>query len=198
MSFLSQPITLQRLFGRGDRKIDDITVQVIINEETNDTLTITKQPVQTGASITDHAYKEPTVLTMNILAQDNENFIPTFSQVLSNFASPGTNGLAEIYKRFIELQESRRPFIVLTPKRIYKSMLISVIRQVTDKNTENILSLGVSFQEVVIVTIGVATVPPVQQRLPKVTQAIQNKGKQSAFLTGAQAVNPNIVGVQGR
>ena len=61
-------ITLQSLFGVG-RSIGTIAVDVILNEETNDTLTITKQPVQTGASMTDHSYLEPTILSMQILQQ---------------------------------------------------------------------------------------------------------------------------------
>lgn len=187
MSFLSQPITLQSLFGN-QRVIGNITVDVIINEETNDTLTITKQPVQTGASITDHAYKEPTALSMTILQQNND----TISGLLTTFSG---NSLKALYEQFLELQFSRVPFSILTPKRIYKSMLMSVIRQVTDKNTENILALNVSFQQVFIVSIGTATIPASRQKNAASNQATQNTGKQSALLTGVQALIPGTVGV---
>jgi hypothetical protein len=191
MSFLSQPITLQSIFGQS-RMIGPVTVQVIINEETVDNLTITKQPVQQGASITDHSYIEPTVLSMNILQQNN-NLI---SGLTGTFSAAGTNGLAIIYQQFLTLQGSRSPFNVLTPKRVYKNMLISSIRMVTDKNTENILALNVSMQQIIIVSIGVALIPASQQKNPAVTQATQNVGKQSALFSASQAIQSLFSGVK--
>lgn len=187
MSFLSQPITLQSVFGT-KRMIGSIEVQVIISEETNDTLSITKQPVQTGAPITDHSFKEPTSLSMRILQQNND----LVSGFLSTFSG---NGLSAIYSEFLKLQTDRTPFDVITKKRIYKNMLIAVLRQNTDKQTENILSLEVQLQEVILVSIGVAQIPKRAQRRPKKTQGTQNLGRQSAALKVTKAINPAIVGV---
>ncbi len=186
MSFLPQPITLQSVFGK-KRLIGSIAVQVIISEETTDVLTITRQPVQTGASITDHAYKEPTQLSMRILQQDND----LVSGILSTFSG---NGLAAIYQEFLDLQDKRQPFNVITPKRVYKNMLIASLRMNTDKQTENILSLECGLQQINLVTIGVATISPLNQGNKSVTQATQNLGKKSALLTGAQAVGINTAG----
>lgn len=184
MSFLSQPITLQSLFG-AKRVIGPLNVQVIVSEETNDTLTITKQPVQEGASISDHAYKEPTVLNMQILQQNNS----TISGLIQTFSGPGSGGLAQIYQTFLDLQNLRGPINVYTPKRVYENMLISVIRLTTDRNTENILALNISFQEVIIVSIGgINQVPKAQLRNPKNNQATQPKAPQSGLETFHQGV----------
>lgn len=163
MSFLTQPITLQSLFGQ-DRKIGEITVQVVVNESTNDILTITKQPVQQGASITDHAFKEPTVFTMNILQKDNL------------FTS-----LSKMYAEVLELQSSRVPFDVITPKRIYRNVLLGAIGQTTDKATENLLALSLSFQEIIIVNVVTTQLPRSRQRLAGATGATQSAGKKSAL-----------------
>lgn len=192
MSFLSQPITLQTLFGV-KRMIGPLNVQVILSEETNDTLTITKQPVQTGASITDHAYKEPTVLTMQILQQNNTS-LTGLTELTQTFAGPGAGGLAQIYQTFLKLQTDRAPFNVLTPKRVYKNMLISVLRQTTDRHTENILALNISMQEIIIVSVGAVQVPPGRQRNAGATQATQNAGQKSALLSLAQGISPGTVG----
>lgn len=180
MSFLSQPITLQSLFGK-DRKIGEITVNVIVNESTNDTLTITKQPVQQGASITDHAFKEPTSFSMTALLKDNS----LISGLANTFSG---NGLAQIYQDLLDLQISRVPFDVITPKRIYRSMLMASLSQTTDKNTENCLSISATFQEVLIVSVTTTTVPLLKQKLGKVTSGIQKAGKKSALaiLLGGQ------------
>lgn len=186
MSFLSQPVTLSAIFG-ARRTIGPLEVQVVSSEETNDTLTITKQPVQQGANITDHAFQEPTVLSMNIYQQQN-GFI---TGLVDTFTG---GGLAQIYQQFLDLQASRQPFDIVTPKRIYKSMLINVLRCNTDKRTENILSLSLSFQQVIIVSVGTVQVPPTRQKKPASTQATQNAGKKSAALSLTQGIFPNTVG----
>lgn len=165
MSFLSEPITLQSLF-RKDRKIGPITVNVVVNENTNDTLTVTKQPVQQGASITDHAYKEPTAFSTQIYFKDNL-----------------TISLSKLYQQLLDLQSSRVPFDIVTPKRIYRSMLLTVLAQTTDKSTENCLAIQASFQEIIIVSVVTTQVPRRRQRNAAVTGATQNAGKKSALLS---------------
>lgn len=165
MSFLSVPISLFSIFGKA-RKINNISVNVIINESTNDTLTITKQPIQQGASIADHAYKEPTALSMQILFRDNL-----------------TKSLSKTYQELLDLQNLRIPFDVVTPKRLYKNMLMATLGQTTDKATENCLSINVSFQEALIVSVLTTQVPRQRQRNPAVTGATQNAGKKSALLS---------------
>lgn len=167
MSFLTQPISILGFF-RKNRKIGGIKVNVIVNEITKDDLTITKQPVQQGATITDHAFKEPTVFSMTILQKANL------------FTS-----LSDVYQKFLDLQNSREPFDIITPKRVYKNMLFSSLSLTTDAKTENCLSLFATFQEVIIVSISTATVPKSRQRLSQVTGAIENAGKKSAlFILG--------------
>jgi hypothetical protein len=189
MSFLQQQITLQNIFG-AKRMIENITVDAIINEDTNDTLTVTKQPVQTGASITDHAYNEPTVFSMQILQQVNN----PITQLTSTFAKAPTSGLAQLYQQFLDLQKQRIPFNILTPKRIYKNMLMTVVRLSTNKATENILSLNLSFQEILFAAIGTTVVAPINQKAPEKTQKTQNTGKKSVDRKLELQADPNSKG----
>lgn len=165
MSFLTEPITLQTLFGTR-RKLGSIDLNVVVNESTGDTLTITKQPVQQGASITDHAYKEPTQLTMTILFRDNL-----------------TKSLSKTYKDLLDLQLSRAPFDVITPKRIYKNMLIGALSMTTDKTTENCLAINISLQEVIIVQVSTTQVPRAKQRNPGATGKTEQAGKKSVLVS---------------
>lgn len=175
MSFITQPVTLQSLFGK-NRQIDTITVQTIIDEQTSDSLTVTKQPVQEGTSITDHSYKEPTTLSMRILAKNNATIAAQISSLINTFNG---GGLAELYQTFLDLQSQRIPFSVITPKRTYNNMLMTVLRLTTDKTTENCLSLEMSFQEIIIVQVVGAQIPANRQKLKKDTQATQKTGKKS-------------------
>lgn len=177
MSFLPEPITIQSLFGQGRSfgavpPFNPITVQVVVNENTSDVLTITKQPVQQGANITDHAYKEPTTFSMQIFFADNLGV-----------------SLSKVYQNLLDLQSYRAPFDVITPKRIYHNMLISSLGLTTDKATENTLAISLSFQEVIIVQVVTTQVPRARQKSPGKTGATQNAGQKQSFLyTGKSAV----------
>ncbi len=172
MSFLSQPVSItQTLFGK-KRQIADLTGYVTTIEETSDNLTITKQPVQQGAMISDHAFKEPTVFTCSVL----------FNEVNSSLIPFAGKTLKEIYKSLLDLQSSRIPFEVITPKRVYSSMLISSLSQTTDKNTENCLAIKFSFSEVIRVSIGTVAVPKSAQKRPKQTQKTEPAGKKSMLV----------------
>lgn len=170
MGFLDQPISeillqdTRRIFG-------SIKVQVILNENTSDVLTITKQPVQQGASITDHAFKEPTTLSMSML----------FSTGGLIFGSG--ESLDETYTNLIELQNSRTPIDIITPKRFYQNMLISSIGNTTDKLTENCLAINITFQQIIIVETSVVTVTRSAQKNAAKTGKTENAGKKTMLKT---------------
>lgn len=164
MSFLSQPISLIPVMPQ--RKIDTINVNVILNESTTDKLSITQHPVQMGAMISDHAFKEPTALTMQILQSYNS-----------------TTSLTALWKQFLDLQNSRIPFTVVTPKRTYANLLLASVSVTTDKSSENCLSVNLTFQEVIIVRTTTVSVPRSKQKTPAKTGKTENAGHKSAFKT---------------
>lgn len=172
MSFLSQPISLFSI--KPKRQFADITGFVTISDSTTDTLEITQQPVQQGATITDHAFKKPTGFSMQMLLSDNMDF--------------GFDTLSEVYQSLLDLQISRVPFDIITPKRVYKNMLLQNLGQTTDKKTESVLAINAAFQEVIIVKVSTTTVPRAAQKTPAVTGATENAGKKSALLTAKQGV----------
>lgn len=183
MSFLSQPITIIPI--QPQRTVGPIQMQVVVSEDTTDTLTITKQPVQQGASITDHSYLEPVIFNSTAYFKDNSL---SLAGIINSFTSPST-GLAKIYKTLLDLQSQRTPFTIVTPKRIYTNMLLSTLRQTTDVRTENCLAVSMSFQQVIIVSVTTTNVPRTNQKNPGATGATQSAGtKQSALYTGSQAI----------
>lgn len=169
MSFLSSP--LQDILIRPKRMIGDIKVQVVVNEQTTDTLTITKQPVQQGASVTDHAFMEPTQFSHTIYFAASG-----FENLLS-----GGNGLAQIYQKMLQLQSSAEPFDIVTPKRIYHNMLLTSLGQTTDKNSENCLAIHASYQQVIFVPVLATTVQRINLKNPGSNAPTQNTGNKSAL-----------------
>jgi hypothetical protein len=73
---------------------------------------------------------------------------------LLDFASSLTDILLgmsprETYQQLLDKAE-RKPFDVVTGKRIYKNMLIRSLEVTTDKATENVLSAVLTMREVII------------------------------------------------
>lgn len=181
MSFLSQPI--ETVFLSSKRTVGTIAVQTIVDEQTSDNLTITKQPVQQGASITDHAYLEPTTFSHTIL-----------------YAAPGFTGgksLKQIYQQLLDLQASREPFTIVTPKRIYSNMLLTTLSMTTNKQTENALAIHAAYQQVILVPVFATVVPRQHQKNPGSNGATQNAGQKSILFQGTQALKGLIPGVGG-
>lgn len=170
MSILGQP--LQNIFIKPSRTVgsdaDTIAVQVVVNEAATDVLTVTKQPVQQGASVSDHAYMEPTVFSHTIY-----------------FASAGLFGgqtLAQVYAHLLRLQTSRVPLTIVTPKRKYTSYLMTALSQTTDKLTENCLAIHATYQQIILVAVQATTVPRIDQKSPQTTAGTQNTGNKNSVL----------------
>jgi hypothetical protein len=126
---------------RPARSMGGFVASVVIDEKSEDILEITQHPVQEGAAITDHAYKKPSAVSINMIFEEKDT------------------PLAEIYKKLLKLQADRVPFDVVTGKRIYKNMLLKALSNTTEAGTENILSVACDLQEIITVKIEVITSP---------------------------------------
>jgi hypothetical protein len=202
MSFISQPLTFISI--PPTRSFAGISGYVTINENTNDSLEITQQPVQQGASISDHAFKKPVSLSIQILFGNNilksiaglSVTVPAFTQSLSDIyntllalqqpqapapvAVPGPVQPGGAAPQFVGLP-SIQPFTVVTPKRTYYNMLLATLGCTTDKKTESVLAINCTFQEVIIVPITTTNVPPSQLKNPGSNSGTQNVGSKSVL-----------------
>lgn len=160
--------------------IGTIAVQTVTDEQTTDTLTITKQPVQQGAAITDHAYMEPTQFSHTIY-----------------FAAPGFTGgktLSQVYQSLLNLQSMRQPFTIVTPKRIYTNMLMTSLTMTVDKQTENCLKIHASYQQVILVPVLASSIPAQNQSNPQSNAATQNTGQKSILYQAQSTVKGFLSG----
>jgi hypothetical protein len=151
------------------RSVGGITFDVTIEERHSDKLNITSHPVQTGADISDHAYKLPQEVTITV----------------GKGALGNANAPRDIYEKVRELQESREPFEIVTGKREYKNMLIRDISETTSAETENSLILTLDCVEVILVetrkvSVGGRKGPPSAQKDAAVTQSSQQGGEKQA------------------
>ncbi len=160
-------------FLRRPRIIAGIVPHVTVEENHEDDLVITQNPVESGAEITDHAYKAPEKVTIK------------YGWSNSSLAALGNPAyIDQVYQMFLTLQRSRVPFSILTGKRSYTSMLAKRLTVQTNESTENILMLKIECQQVIIAQTETVTVAPQSQMQNPASNAATN-------LTGSKSVVPN-------
>ncbi|MCL5500641.1 hypothetical protein M5Y49_18380 [Escherichia coli] len=174
MDILSTLLRLQ------SRKIGVIIPDVVVSEKHSDALEITEHPVETGAAISDHAYKRPSEVVMEVGFAGGGALL----DFASSLTSTSLLGMSprETYQKLLDLQSSRTPFDVVTGKRIYKNMLIRSLEVNTAKATENVLSAVISLREVIITstqTVQVADKSEMQKAVE--TSQVQNAGTKSTI-----------------
>lgn len=110
-------------------------------------LTITSNPVETGADIVDHSYLNPAKLTMEIMVSDvHQSIIPgQFSD--RTFRHTSAWGVLK------QIQESRIPVDVFTKLGYYKNMLIQTIHADDTAQTFRALNATVTLIEIPVARV---------------------------------------------
>lgn len=158
------------LFVPRVRGIAGIPAHVTIEENERDEVTVTQHPVEQGAPIGDHAFKQPeeVIIRAGWNLQDGD---------LS--AESGVYGL------FLGLQASFALFDVVTGKRIHRNMLLGSIVNTTDSQSEYALLLTLSCRQVILTSTQTAKVGNANPASPSTNGSTINRGPQTI---------PNVTG----
>jgi hypothetical protein len=150
------------LFSTPANAIGELIIPATLEENHNDSLTITEHPVEFGAPITDHSYKNPPELIMRC-GWTNSSFAAIkaiFSSLLADGDLPGDNYIDSIYFKLLKMQEDRLPITVQSTKRWYKNMMITGLQVTTDDKTSNILLIVITLKKINIVKTQATVLPP--------------------------------------
>lgn len=175
---------LQTVLFRQGRSIAGIVPNVVVEESHHDELTITDHPVEQGASISDHAYKQPSEVTCrygwsnsSLLLNAAIDFATGLLQGSFSGASGDALDVSDVYQKLLDLQQSRQPFDLTTGKRAYSNMLIKSLSVTTDAASENALMLTAVMRQIIIVQTQVTTLQPAANHAdPQSTAPVQNTG----------------------
>lgn len=128
-------------------------------------LTITENPVETGAAIVDHAYVNPTTVQMHILMSDvHESLIPgQFTDRIYRHTSAW-----DVLKK---IQENRIPVTVFTKLGYYKNMLIQSISATDTYKTFRGLDANVTLREIPIARVKTVKISAASQTTIKTEMA---------------------------
>ncbi len=144
----------------------DIVPDIVVEEDLYDELAITQHPVEQGAAITDHAFKQPPAIVMRY----------GFSN--SGEKSGGDkNYVTRVYSAFLKLQLSRVPFTINTLRRAYKNMLINSLSVKVDEKTRYALFIEARARQIQLVQTAIVSVPPrAAQAIPESTTPTEERG----------------------
>lgn len=148
--------TLQIHTGRRFRTkfLGDIRLDSVLTETHASAITLTKNPVEFGADITDHAIVEPRTLTIRAIVADATPATGVTAQLvgLGTGLLGGSKSRSNVaFTALQELHDRREPFDVQTTLSLYRDMVIIGLTTVRDKTTRNSLEVVVDLQEVRIV-----------------------------------------------
>lgn len=165
------------------RRIGSTVPHCVIEEHGRDDMEITRHPIETGAAITDHAFKLPAEVVIRGGWTD---------------AGRGQGTAQAAYDALRLLQAKRERITVVTGKRTYSSMLIASIAQETTSATENALLATIVCRQVMVVSTQTTTIAArSEQAAPAATASTENGGqRQSNEATPATGSDNSSLGGQ--
>lgn len=189
--------------------LPDIIADAVVEEKHHDELEVTSHPVQSGAAISDHAFKRPAevVLTLgwsnspvkssslvnagigaaaavNPLARTVAGVASLGTAAQSVLSGAATNQINAIYKNLLLLQETRSLFILYTGKRTYTNMICkSLMTETTDK-TANSMLVTMICQQIILVDTQTVSIPIATVKKHKNASKV-SKGQVSTHVVGA-------------
>jgi Dit-like phage tail protein len=114
-------------------------------------VTVTHQPVQSGAPVADHTYVQPARVEVEIGMSDA---MSEYKPVRHSVGPKSVNA----YQVFINLQLLRSPVTLLTRLMMYPNMIITNIRAVDDKTTIRALKATIMFEQIIQAQVSTVTV----------------------------------------
>jgi hypothetical protein len=203
-----------------------IIAQAVIEERHRDELTITDHPVEAGAPITDHAYKNPAEVIITCGWSNSPSnagslvsqavgigsavlgrpagalaSIPaTIKAAQSILSGNSQDQIKAVYQQLLQLQSDRVPFDVFTGKRAYKQMLIRTLDVVTDETRENVLWVTAACRQVLIAETQTVSIPASASamRFPEQTLPVEQLGGTSLLPAATMTPDPgSLVGSIG-
>lgn len=175
--------------------IGPVTIQTGVEQVHIDRLTKTRQPVESGADITDHAYMEPARVEMRCGWSNSS--VSAIARIGSTYfdsgSLPALDYISDIYGQLLALQQRRTPFTIFTGLRTYDSMLLETLTLRRDPQFNQAIMVEIACEEIIIVSTQNTTLAPQSsQAIPQQTSQVVMNGQTSPLIAIAP---PSIGGV---
>lgn len=195
-------MAFENLFIRTKKSIGGIELDAVITEAHSNVVTLTKNPVELGADISDHAIIQPKVLNITAQVSDTPLGAAAFGQILDTvtglFGSSTTQNLTRsnaAYNAMVQLMETREPISVQTKLKLYQDMIITNLSVTQDKDSSRIVMFNLTIEEVIITESKIIklTEAELQAGSPREqATSAEEKGRQTA-VTPSDTTNKSVL-----
>lgn len=195
-------MAFENLFIRTKKSIGGIELDAVLTETHNNQVRVTKNPIELGADITDHAVIEPKRL--NIVAQVSDTPLGTaaLGQIVDLatglFGTSTTQNITRsnaAYNAMVQLMEQREPIEVQTKLKLYENMIITNLSTAQDKNSSRIVSMTLNLEEVLITESQIVKLDAAQLEKGSVREqgtSAEKKGRQEP-VTSNETTNKSVL-----
>lgn len=150
-------MTFENLFIRSKKSIGGIELDAVISETHNNQVRLTKNPVEFGADISDHAIIEPKRVSIVAQVSDTPLGAAAIGQIIDLvsglFGTSTSQNLTRsniAYNAIVQLMEQREPIQIQTKLTLYTDMIITSLSVTQDKDTSRVVLMNISLEEVLI------------------------------------------------
>ena len=150
-------MAFENLFIRTQKAIGGIQLDAVISESHTNEVSLTSNPVELDAEITDHAVVQPKRLNIVAQVSDTPMGLAAFGQIVDLvtglFGTSTTDNITRsnaAYNAIVQLQEAREPIELQTKLKRYPDMIITNVSVQQDKNTSRIVRMSIDVQQVII------------------------------------------------
>lgn len=194
-------MAFENLFIRTKRTIGSIQLDTVLFEEHQGSVTITKNPVEAGADITDHAIVQPDILIIQGAVTDSPlgtaslgQLVDSITSLFGTSTSSNATRSQQAYEAFVTLKNNAEPLDVTTRLKTYSNMLITSLSTSQDKDTSQIAILDIILEEVIITesTSLSLSESDLFSSVSKSASGVVDKGKQEAQ-QASNSVNSSVL-----
>ncbi len=157
------------LFIRTKRSVGGVQLDAVISETHDNRVSLTTNPVEFGADITDHSFIEPKKIRIVGEVSDTPLGLAALGEIVDNisglFGTATTDSQTRsvaAYNALVQLQETREPLQIQTKLRLYQNMIITRLSTTQDKDSSKIANMVIDLQEVNIVETQIISISPEQ------------------------------------
>lgn len=183
-------MAFEQLFVRTQKSIGGIQLDAVLSETHNNTVRLTKNPVELGADITDHAIVEPKKIVIVAEVSDTPLGLAALGQIVDLvtglFGTSTTQNITRsnaAFNAMVLLQEQREPLEIQTKLRLYQDMIITSLVTTQDKDSSRIALMTIILEEVLITESQVVQLTPEQLQAGTTTEqasSAEKKGRQES------------------
>ena len=147
--------------------INGYVFDAYLRMETQESLTITENPVETGASVTDHAFKNPKIFTFDIGMTDTAQ-----GKIFGQFGF--LNRSVNAYQLLSEWLSQREPLTLNGKYGFYENILVSDLKAHDDHTSYYGMRATVILKEIIVTSTQIVKVSSASFYTKNTNRGIQN------------------------